>query len=79
MTWEGDLATRWRPDANPESPVIFDPDIRSGKPSVGGISTQILWEQSNAGEDEQDLADMYGLKLAQVRWALSYELPLKAA
>ena len=79
VTWEGDIAARWRPDANADSPVIIDPDIRSGRPSVGGISTEILWEQAHAGEDERDLAETYGLTVAQVRSALSYELPLQAA
>jgi len=79
VTWDGDIAARWRPDANTDSPVIIDPDIRSGRPSVGGISTEILWEQAHAGEDERDLADTYELTLAQVRWALAYELPLQAA
>jgi len=79
VTWDGDIAVRWRPDANTDSQVIIDPDIRSGRPSVGGISTEILWEQTDAGEDERDLADTYGLTLAQVRWALAYELPRQAA
>jgi uncharacterized protein (DUF433 family) len=79
VTWDGDIAARWRPDANTDSPVIIDPDIRSGRPSVSGISTEILWEQAHAGEDERDLADTFGLTLAQVRWALAYELPLQAA
>lgn len=79
VTWDGDIAARWRPDANTDSPVIIDPEIRSGRPSVGGISTEILWEQAHAGEDEHDLAATYELTLAQVRWALAYELPLQAA
>jgi uncharacterized protein (DUF433 family) len=79
VTWDGDIAARWRPDANTDSPVIIDPNVRSGRPSVGGISTEILWEQANAGEHERDLADTYELTLAQVRWALAYELPLQAA
>lgn len=79
VTWDRDIAVRWRPDANPESPVVIDPDIRSGRPSVGGISTEIIWEQTDAGEGEHDLADTYRLTLAQVRWALAYELPLRAA
>jgi uncharacterized protein (DUF433 family) len=79
VTWEGDIAVGWRPDANADSQVIIDPDIRSGRPSVGGISTEILWEQAHAGEDERDLAKTYGLTVAQVRSALSYELPLQAA
>lgn len=79
VTWEGDLATRWRPDSNPNSPVIVDPDVRFGAPSVGGISTAILREQDLAGEDEGDLAETYGLSVAQVRWALAFEMANAAA
>jgi uncharacterized protein (DUF433 family) len=32
-----------------------------------------LWEQSEAGDDDQDLANIFGLTLAQVRWALACE------
>jgi uncharacterized protein (DUF433 family) len=73
VTWAGDDVASWRPDDRPDSPVVIDPDVRFGAPSVGGISTSILWEQSQGGEDEQDLADTYGLTLGQVRWALAYE------
>ena len=79
VTWEGDIATRWRPDANSDSPVVVDPDVRFGTPSVGGISTSILREQDLAGEDEGDLAATFGLTLTQVRWALAYEMANKAA
>jgi uncharacterized protein (DUF433 family) len=79
VRWEGDIAVGWRPDANGDSPVFIDPEIRSGRPSVGGISTEILLEQAEAGQDHRDLADTYGLTLVQVRWALSYELPFHAA
>jgi uncharacterized protein (DUF433 family) len=75
VTWGDDgTVLTWRPHDNPESPVIIDPDVRFGSPSVGGISTSILFEQSEAGEDEEDLAKTYELTLEQVRWALSYEL-----
>jgi uncharacterized protein (DUF433 family) len=76
VTWDDNagIALRWRPHDYPESPVTIDPDVRFGSPSVGGISTSILFEQSEAGEGEEDLADTYELTLEQVRWALSYEL-----
>jgi uncharacterized protein (DUF433 family) len=32
-----------------------------------------LWEQSEGGDDDQDLANIFGLTLAQVRWALAWE------
>ena len=79
VTWEGDVAVRWRPDANAGSPVVIDPDVRFGAPSVGGISTSILREQDLAGEDEEDLAETFGLTLAQVQWALAYEMANPAA
>ena len=67
------------PRLQPESPVIVDPDVRFGAPSVGGISTVILREQDLAGEDEGDLASTYGLTVAQVRWALAFEMANEAA
>ena len=73
VTWEHGAAIRWRPDASSESPVVIDPDVRFGAPSVGGISTEVLSEQSEGGEDDQDLANIFGLSVAQVRWALAYE------
>lgn len=79
VTWEGDVAARWRPDENMGSPVIVDPDVRFGAPSVGGISTEILREQARGGEDEADLAQTFGLTVAEVRWALSYEMAAEAA
>lgn len=79
VTWEGDIAARWRPAADPNSPVIMDPNVRFGAPSVGGISTSILREQDLAGEDETGLAQTFGLTLAQVRWALAYEMAAEAA
>jgi uncharacterized protein (DUF433 family) len=79
VTWEDDKAIRWRPDANSNSPVVVDPNVRFGAASVGGISTAILREQDVAGEDETDIAGVFGLTVAQVRWALSYEMANEAA
>ena len=79
VTWADDIAQQWRPDDRSDSMVTIDPDLRFGSPSVGGISTAILFEQSESGEDEGDLANTFGLSIAQVRWALSYELANNAA
>lgn len=82
VTWSNDdtaAALAWRPDDRTESPVTINPDIRFGSPSVGGISTSILYEQSESGEDEADLAETFDLSLPEVRWALSYELAIHAA
>jgi uncharacterized protein (DUF433 family) len=79
VTWEGDLPARWRPDAYFDSPVVIDPDVRFGAPSVGGISTAILREQALGGEEEADLAETFGLSVQQVRRALAYEMATEAA
>lgn len=71
--WEGDLAAGWKPAADEDSTVRIFPDVRFGRPSVKGISTAAIWEQADAGEDVEDLADLYRLTVADVRWALSYE------
>lgn len=78
VTWEGDLAAAWRPHDDPSSPVRIQPDIRFGRPNVKGISTEALWEQVQAGEDEQDLAAAFDLEVDDVRWALAFELSLHA-
>jgi len=53
--------------------VRIEPDVRFGKPAVGGVSTEVIWEQSEAGEAVEDLAEIFGLSVSDVRWALSYE------
>lgn len=77
IVWSDDLASAWRPDSDLDSLVIVDPDLRFGRPSVGGVSTEILAEQADAGVEE--LAEMFDLTEQQVRWALSYELAEQAA
>jgi uncharacterized protein (DUF433 family) len=79
VEWRDDLATAWRPDADPESPVRIDPERRFGRPSVNGISTETIWEHVEGGEDEADVAEDFGLSRADVAWALGYESPRRAA
>lgn len=81
VTWDHDFdfAAKWRPADSPGSPVVIDPDVRFGDPQIDGISTTVLWELYEGGEDAQDLADIYQLTLQQVRWALAYEGPQAAA
>lgn len=79
MEWSDDVAARWRPHDDPASPVRIDPLLRFGKPAVGGISTDVIWEQSEGGDYIEDTAEAYDLTLEQVRWALAYENSLRAA
>jgi uncharacterized protein (DUF433 family) len=79
VDWTGDIVTGWRPHDDPDSPVRIQPDLRFGKPAVGGISTEVIWEHTEAGEDEDEIADAFELSLSDVRWALSYEAARRAA
>jgi len=79
VTWDGDVAASWRPDPNPESPVRISPDIRFGRPSIKGISTEAIWEQDEAGLEVAEIADVYRLEVADVRSALAYENSQRAA
>ena len=79
VTWEGDIAAEWRPTGDPDSPVRISPERRFGKPSVAGISTDVIWEHVDAGESEDEVAADFGLSLGDVRWALSYESAHRAA
>lgn len=73
------VATAWRPAGDPDSPVRIDPELRFGRPSIKGISTETLWEHVDAGEDPVETAEAFGIELTDVRWALSYETARLAA
>ena len=79
VTWDGDLAAGWRPHDDEASPVRIDPDLRHGRPAVGGISTTVIWEHDEAGEDHEDIASDFDLTVEQVRWALAFETSIRAA
>jgi uncharacterized protein (DUF433 family) len=55
------------------------PEVRFGKPAIGGISTEVIWEHAAGGEDEHEIADAFDLDVSDIRWALAYEMPLRAA
>jgi uncharacterized protein (DUF433 family) len=79
VTWHDDMATQWRPHDDPKSPVRIDPDVRFGRPSIDGISTESLWEHEQAGETTEEIADEFSLSAGAVRWAIAYEQSARAA
>jgi len=79
VTWTDDVAAAWRPHGEERSPVRIDPEIRFGRPAVKGISTEVLWEHVESGEDPEETAEAFGLEPLDVRWALAYETSLRAA
>jgi uncharacterized protein (DUF433 family) len=78
VRWVDDIAISWRPHDDPNSSVVMTPDVRFGKPSVNGISTDVIWEHEQAGEDNQEIAIAFDLDVDDVRWALAYEYSVRA-
>lgn len=79
VDWEDDLALGWRPHADENSPVRCRPTHRFGHPEIGGISTSAIFEHIDGGEDDEDVAAQFGLKVEDVGWARSYELSRRSA
>jgi uncharacterized protein (DUF433 family) len=69
----GDMpAVRWFP-AGKQSPVLVDPEMRGGAPTVRGIRTEALAELASDGMSVAVLAEDYGLPEDELRQALAYE------
>lgn len=65
-------AARIRP-LGANSPVVLDPEYSFGDSTVGGIRTEVLREQVEAGEPIEQVAADYDLPLAMVKAALTWE------
>jgi uncharacterized protein (DUF433 family) len=79
VTWDHDVAAAWRPHDDERSPVRMNPELRFGRPAIKGISTEVLWEHAESGEDVEETAEAFDLEPDDVRWALAYETSLRAA
>lgn len=79
VEWDGDVAVGWRPAADPRSPVRMRPDERWGLPSIGGIKTEVVWEQLEGDATFDEVAEQFDLTVDEVRWAHAFETSLRAA
>lgn len=79
VEWDDDIAVSWRPHDDPASRVRMSPAIRFGRPAVGGVSTEVLWEQLDGGASVEEVAGSFDLSVQDVRWAYSYESSVRAA
>jgi uncharacterized protein (DUF433 family) len=79
VDWSGDEPGAWRPHDDPASPIRINPLMRFGRPAVGGISTEAIAGELDAGASVEEVAEDFGLALDAVRWAHSFELSLQAA
>ncbi len=55
------------------SPVVIDPLVRFGRPSVQGVATERLWELFDAGESVDEIADGYDMAAELVAAVVAYE------
>ncbi len=60
------------------SPVVIDPLVRFGRPSVQGVATDRLWELFDAGEPIEQIADGYEMPAEQIAAAIAYEEQLRS-
>lgn len=66
------IVVRLRPDGS-KSPVVIDPEVRFGSPSVRGIPTQAIAEQVSGGDAIETVSEDFDLPLKDVIAALAYE------
>jgi uncharacterized protein (DUF433 family) len=66
------VAIRWHV-AGPSSPIIIDPRLSFGTPTVNGVPTWIVRGRFDAGESDRVIADDFGIDLPAVREALKFE------
>jgi uncharacterized protein (DUF433 family) len=69
---EAGLALRWYV-AGRSSPIIIDPRISFGAPTVKGTATWVIRGRYDAGESDSDIADDFGIDREEVREALRFE------
>jgi uncharacterized protein (DUF433 family) len=55
------------------SPVVIDPDLAFGAPTVRGIRTEALTELVDAGEPLDAVAEDFNLDVGELKAALAYE------
>jgi uncharacterized protein (DUF433 family) len=66
------VAIRWHV-AGPSSPIIIDPRLSFGTPTVKGVPTWIVKGRFDAGETDSMIAEDFGLDVPSVREALKFE------
>jgi uncharacterized protein (DUF433 family) len=69
---DGGIAVRWHVAGN-KSPILIDPQISFGAPTVKGVPTWVIKGRWEAGESIADIASDFDLKKLDVRKALQFE------
>ena len=70
--YEDDVALIWHVDGR-DSPVVIDPRVSFGAPTVRGVPTWVLRGRWDAGEDVRDIVDDFGLGEEEIAHGLTFE------
>ena len=70
--YEDGKALRWRV-AGRSSPIVIDPRVSFGAPTVRGVATWAIRGRYQAGESDHDIAEDFGIEIPDVRKALRFE------
>ena len=70
--YDNGIALIWHLDGR-RSPVVIDPRVSFGSPTVKGIATWAMKGRWDAGEGLSDICEDFGLGEDEVRYALMFE------
>ncbi len=70
--YENGLALVWHLDSR-RSPIVIDPRVSFGAPSVSGVPTWAVKGRWEAGESIPDIQDDFGLSEDEIRYGLLFE------
>lgn len=70
--YENGLAIIWHV-AGRQSPVVIDPRVSFGAPTVSGVPTWILKGRYGAGESTEDIQEDFGIEATDVAQGLEFE------
>lgn len=66
------VAIRWHV-AGPSSPIVIDPRVAFGVPTIKGTPTWIIKGRFDAGESDSEIAEDFRLDVPSIREALKFE------
>jgi uncharacterized protein (DUF433 family) len=69
---KGGVVLQWHV-AGRSSPIVIDPRIAFGAPTVSGTPTWVIKGRKDAGETDSDIAADFGIERSDVREALRFE------
>lgn len=71
--YERGVALRWKIGGTKKIPVVIDPRVSFGAPTVSGVPTWVIGGREKAGEPAEEIAEDFKLTLPQVKTALAFE------